>query len=609
MLNWCTNYYLTQQRIIDMKTKIYCTAALLFICYTANTSAQTNKKDSVVNRSVTVERDFQPVIQDAGKILTTPAEIEPDVEKTTPSYATFASPLSVSYSIHPLDPELLVHKQSDVLKGYFRVAAGYPGNTLADFMYPLVKNKSNRLDFSVNHLGAFGSKTHSKTNVGLQYDHLFNSFSVFTGIGITHDYFNYYAPWQGSEKSFIMSAAAASHDYDSKAAMYTAPDNSTLSLYDLSGLPQNETHWRVNTHVGIKSSPLSTSVKYLFDLQYNIFQSVKEQMDENHLKLVGKFEIPFNDNYLGMNIDINNLVYGVNNQTAFNFPETYSVIKFNPYYKLEGDAGFLKLGVKTGISANHGQVFTPSPDVEGEWNAIKRYLAVYGGVTGDLEINSMSHMYDVNRYLSSPYRLNDLYTPIDAYAGVKLKPTYNFIFDIFGNYKIINKQYFFVNREYKMQSPLAGMPTNINNTIYQNRFDTITSNATQRTLGARVDYSYKDMVNVYFKGAHHFWHVNGQQYAWQMPMWDVDFGASVKIMNDFGLNTQVFFQDGRYAKLGNNAVKMAPVLDVNLGGSYSYSNWLTLFVKANNLLNKKYDIYYGYQVQGINAMAGVILSF
>ena len=49
--------------------------------------------------------------------------------------------------------------------------------------------------------------------------------------------------------------------------------------------------------------------------------------------------------------------------------------------------------------------------------------------------------------------------------------------------------------------------------------------------------------------------------------------------------------------------------DVNLGASYSYLDWFTMFFKVNNILNKHYQNFYGYDVQGLNVMVGAILSF
>lgn len=567
----------------------------------------TAKKDTTVVRSVTVERDFQPIIQDAGKILISPRETQAQVEKVTPVYADFTTPLKINYTIFALDPQQLVHQPTPVKKGFFRVGAGYPLSTLGDFMYPIINNENNRLDIALHHLGAFEDKTHSKSSASLQFDHLFDNFGIFFGVNGSHDYFNYYGRYLGTESPFILSDAASKY----KEAMYQTSNYPAISLYGLSGLPLNETHWRVKAHAGAKSLPQSESVKYLVDLQYGIFQSINVPMRENHLALTGSFEVPFEKNKLGMNVEINNLQYDVKDKAAFNFPETYTVMKFNPYYKMISESGFLKLGVKTGISPNHGKVFTPSPDVEAQWNALKESIALYAGATGDLKINTLSSMYDENRYLSAPLRVEDTYIPLDAFAGIKFKPAYNFLIDLFGNYKIINNQYFFVNRAYTYTG-VGGvnLPNNLQ-TIYQNRFDTVHSRAAQSTVGLRADYNYQNRVNIYVKAAYHSWKLDDktQQHAWQMPAWDVDFGTSVKVINDVDLSAQFFYQDGRYAKLGNRAVKMAPTIDLNLGASYTYNNWMSFFVKGNNLLNKKYDIQYGYEVYGINVMAGVALSF
>ena len=40
------------------------------------------QSDSALNRSVTVERDFQPVIQAAGKVSTKPAVVETTIDPT-----------------------------------------------------------------------------------------------------------------------------------------------------------------------------------------------------------------------------------------------------------------------------------------------------------------------------------------------------------------------------------------------------------------------------------------------------------------------------------------------------------------------------------------------
>ena len=54
---------------------------------------------------------------------------------------------------------------------------------------------------------------------------------------------------------------------------------------------------------------------------------------------------------------------------------------------------------------------------------------------------------------------------------------------------------------------------------------------------------------------------------------------------------------------------MKPRADINLGASYAYNNWLTAFGKINNLINSRYQDYYGYDVQGFNVLVGAAFSF
>ncbi|HOO18926.1 MAG TPA: hypothetical protein PK296_01910, partial [Paludibacteraceae bacterium] len=59
-------------------------------------------QDSIFRREVTVEREYVPVIREAGKINLTPKLYEPQVEKLSPVYTEFYLPLPVETNIHPL---------------------------------------------------------------------------------------------------------------------------------------------------------------------------------------------------------------------------------------------------------------------------------------------------------------------------------------------------------------------------------------------------------------------------------------------------------------------------------------------------------------------------
>ncbi len=587
-----------------MSTKIFYFLSLTVIANVMPVAAQEN--DTVVHKSVTVTREFQPVINDAGKIITFPAIAEPSVEKTKPSYSDITVPLSINYNVHLLKPEELIHTPLPARKGFLRLGSGYPLNTLGDFIYPILKGDKNRLDISIHHLGAFGDKVHTKTTGALQFNHLFDKLEVYAGAGGSHDYFNYYARSFAGTDQVIMSDVASKYGD----ATYNTPENNPVSLFQLSGLPLNDTHWRFNTLAGVRSLPLADNLIFDASLNYDLFQSVVNKLNENQLWLNGSFNVPFDNNRLGMVADIYNFSYRKDAATAFNFAEQYSLLKLNPFWMLSGDFGYLRLGAKTGISIGQGKVFTPTPDVAAQWNAVPEYLALYGGVTGNLTVNSLNRIYNENRYLSTQNRLEDTYTPIDAYFGLKMSPVFNLLVDVYGQYKIISNQYFYINRSFDLLVPSSTpMPGNMNK-FFHNRFDVLYAKANRASAGLRTSWDYKNLFQIYLKGAYHYWKVDGQAHAWQLPAWDADLGANVKINNDISLNTQFIFQDGRYAKLTEtDGTKMNPVLDWNFGASYAYRDWISVFLKVNNILNKKYDNYNGYDVQGINLMLGAAFSF
>lgn len=586
-----------------MKIKIL-SLSILASCLTVWLNAQNN--DSVANKKVTVTREFQPTIIEAKKIEIAPKSMKVDIQKEKPVYSEISTPLSIKYNIHKLVAKELILPQSEVYKGFARIGFGNPINTLADFRYPILSDDRNRLDIDFNHLGAFGEKKHSKTALDLKYDRLFETNTLYAELGATYDFFNYYGKSFDALNQHVIPADLS---YTYGTTIYKTPLDKTISLAEIAGLPMDNAHWRARAKIGLRSLSLSDNIRYDISLKYNRFFSVEDKIAENLIGAFGKLEIPMNEDRLGIKIDYNIVGYQ-DKHSQLNFTDTYNVFKLNPYYLIERELLSLRLGVKTGVSIGQGKVFTPSPDIAVEFRVLPEYLALYGGVTGDLTVNSMAKIYDENRWLTPETRLEDTYNPIDAYLGLKLSPAHNLMMDLFGEHKIISNQYFYINRPYSFYSASNGTLPGSLSSFTHNRFDVVYSKATKSSLGMRISWDYKNVGSVYAKGIYNHWSVKEQTYAWQMPKWEADFGANVKILNDFSITTQFLFQDGRYARLTDGiATAMLPIMDLNIGASYAYRDWLSLFLKANNLLNKKYDIYYGYKTQGLNVMAGIAFSF
>jgi len=135
------------------------------------------------------------------------------------------------------------------------------------------------------------------------------------------------------------------------------------------------------------------------------------------------------------------------------------------------------------------------------------------------------------------------------------------------------------------------------------------SAATLVKVGLRANYNLRNLVNIQLKGAYNGWDVEDIAMAWNKPKFEADMTADWRVTRNLNVTSNVFFESERFAKLGEQSMRMRPKVDVNLGASYSYLNWFTLFGKINNLTNNRYHEFYGYEVQGMNVLVGAAFSF
>lgn len=573
---------------------------------TFNSGLFAEKKDSIVDRNVTVEREYKPIIQDAGKINSLPKTLEPTMEKTAAKYSDFNLPLTADFNVHTLPAaELEREKRKESNGGFGRVGLGNYFNTLADFAYPLIKKPDVRLDVSLNHFATFGQKTHSTTKGAIAFDKYFDKLDLFAGVGGGHEYLKYYGDNFNNSNTVINfnSLSLEQKAFDYQANNKNGVNSNLMSLNNLTKDSIGETFWRFNANVGIRSLPLSTDFRYLAEIQYKAFDA-HNGMAEHQIHTKATFDALMKENRAGIDFDLYNMLYRNDKPLLIKNLDAYTVLALNPYYRVENSDLDLRLGVKTSFSFGYGNVVNPSLDVRAEWKAIPKIISIYAGVTGGHQVNSMNNSFAENRYLSPALRIDDTYTPLELYAGLKLKPLYNLLLDAYIDYKQIDNQYFFVNREYKNSTIKTA-----DSTIFTNRFDAVYSAASHLKIGMRANYNLRNRVNVELKGAYNGWTVQNSAFAWNKPKWEADLSTDFRITRDLSVSANAFLEGARYAKLGNNAIRMRPKIDINLGTSYSYNNWLTFFGKINNLINNQYQEYYGYQVQGINAMVGASFSF
>ena len=585
---------------MNLKSKIIAA----FTLFAISVSAQD------VDRNVTVEREYKPLIQDAGKITSVPTVTEANVQKSEASYNDINLPIEVGQSIQTLSAaELELEKRKNPNDAFVRIGIGNYFNNMLDFALPVIKKSDTRLDLKANHLATFGNKTHSTSNASLIFNKYFSKMELLGGINAGYEYFDYYGKTfnkDGIETNLKSFTTIGTTKYEEQNFKAFSRQAESPELNKLANATVNDALWRFNTYLGVKSAPAKPGLRYEAVLNYNKFDS-KNGLTEDIIHTKAGFNNVNGKNRMGVDIDLQNMYYSTDNSIdSINVWDAYAVFGMNPYFSFERENWNVRLGVKTSFSFVYGRPFNPSPDIFAEWKAIPSWLAFYGGVGGGYKVNTLDVAMTENRFLFSDLRIQDTYTPVNAYFGIKIKPAYNLLLDAYISYKYIDNQYFFINKDYITPDLALSNPES---TIYTNKFNAIYSSASLTNVGIRANYNIRNSVNVQLKGVYNGWKTFDIEQAWQKPKFEADLTGEVRISRNLNVNGSLFFKGERQAKLGTMSMTMKPVTDVNLGASYTYLNWFTMFAKVNNLLNASYDEFYGYQVQGMNVMVGAAFSF
>lgn len=277
--------------------------------------------------------------------------------------------------------------------------------------------------------------------------------------------------------------------------------------------------------------------------------------------------------------------------------ENYSVFGLKPFYTFKRNTWDLKLGLKAFFAIDHGQAVNITPDIHGKIALVDKIFYLYGGITGDYKINSMRTIFDENQYARPDIQPENTYTPFDAYAGLKIKLFDYMVLNGFAGYKYIANQHFFIN-------------SRIADAYYGNTFDIINDKTGLFNVGASLTYNYKKSLSLLLKGVYNQWSPKTQEFAWHKPAWELDFNIDYKVIEDLKL-TANFFVLGKRKALGfaNETVELKPIFDLNLSATYEFASWIAFYVNFNNIFAQNYQLWYGYNSQRFNAMAGAVFSF
>ena len=573
-------------------------------------------QDDELNRSVTVERDFQPVIQAAGKVSTHPAVVETTIEPAPIEYSEFTADVTPGTTFNPLLSQPTRFEAGREYHGYIRGALGHP-NTLFDFGYKLNDGKNSILDVYAHHKGQWDLATLSKTTLGLNFTHTFSNCDLYFGVNGGNIYYHKYG-------HFYNYSLVSPDMWEKNNVAYPKP-------YTF-GDKDKTTLWTAEAYLGVKANA-KNEVQYRVQTGYMIFTKA-HAVAEHQIRTLADFDWHRDEHHVGANLYVQNNFLQLND--VLGIPDSLYGNRHNfriePYYAYEGRRLRIHVGMNIDLNLGRGHQhlsnvenlsFAPSPHINLEAQIAKQWLTIYADVTGNQGLGTLQHYMEENRYSfihAGIIHPCAAYVPVDAELGFHIRPYRDLLFEIHGGYAyMMDEDYWIATAD--TVSLLA--PLNIKRPLG----DFIHRHADYQRgkIGGQMNYHYRDIVRINLEGDYYIW--KGDTTVYDRPNWELGLRIDGRIDEHWSLYSDNHFAGSRVILATDGEHTLKPTIDLNLGLQYEMlvgkkakvkegttlrpeqKPNLILFAQLNNWLHRKNDIYYGYRSQGINCLLGVTYRF
>ena len=595
------------------------------------------QSDSALNRSVTVERDFQPIIQAAGKVSTKPAVVETNIEPTPIEYSHYTASVQPTATFNPLLSQPTRFEPTAPYKGYVRGAVGHP-NTLFGFGYHLDDGKNSILDVHAGHHAEWGTATLSKSKLGLNFKHTFSTCDLYFGVEGGNIYYNKYGHWYDYTTFYTTNRDFGGWEKNEVAYAKKVPaiDRDLTSL------------WTAEAFVGVRSNP-KQDIQYKVQTGYMLF-SKPGAVSEHQIRTHGSFDWSSEAHHVGANIYVQNNFRQLRNALAEAIPDSlcHNIHNFRiePYYVYEGKRVRVHVGVNLDLNLGRGQnelsgvenlSFAPSPHINLEAQIAKQWLTIYADIEGSHGFGTLQDYMEENRYrlihqgIIEPHAAS--YTPVDAELGLHIRPYRDLLFEIHGGYAYMIHQDVWVANADSASIAIGGVNKKM---VGAGDFTYFHTNYQRGKVGGQINYHLRDILRINVNGDYYFW--SGDTTVYDRPNWELAVRIDGRIDKHWSVYSDNKFVGGRKALVYNGATDtytehmLRPILDCNLG--VEYNMWvgskgerlkvkgekdqilrpepkpnLTLFLQLNNWLHHKNELFYGYRSQGINFLLGATYRF
>lgn len=538
--------------------------------------AQTQPKDTTMNRTVVVEQEYNPDIIDASKVNVLPKVEEPTVSKKEVEYATTFFP-ATSLPFDLMRPYTGKEIQPGSNPGYVRAGYGNYGNldVLANYLFQMSDRDKLNLRFQMD--GMDGKLTmpgqeekwkayYYRTRANIDYIHQFNKvdFNIAANFGLSN--FNFTPQEPGKQK-------------------FTSGD----------------------FHLGLKSTDENYPLQFkaetnimMYNRQNNNTYLFNTKLGETQIHTKGLVSGAISDEQsINIGLDMRNIIYNEElTEGLVPIYENRTALGLNPYYELSNDSWRLHVGANVDFSFGSGKAIRVSPDVTAQYVFSDSYV-LYAQATGGKMVNDFRRLETISPYALPTNQIKDTYEQFNASAGFKASPYPGLWFNLYGGYQDLKDDFYQIISPYYYQDQT-------DNSEQHQYLNLGFTNAHNFYAGMKITYEYKDIIALSAAGTYRNWDAKEDFALLLKPAAEINFNMEIHPIKELNVNIG-------YDYIGREKVegfdKLSAVSNLYAGASYNVFKGVSVYARINNILNKKYQYYLGYPTEGLNFLGGLSFSF
>lgn len=522
-------------------------------------------KDTMKGATIEVIQSYKPELRQAPKPVIDPAMPPADTSTPSLSYQVPQQTLSYTYNSFPLRP-LALGKDTTVVPytDYVKIGAGNLSTFLLDAGIGRFRGEDYESAIHFNHISRFGRISDQKAlSTGLLASGKLhrNDMEHAAYLDVRRDQYYYY----GYNHSLF--------GYDMKSIRQTFTD------FNLGFSTRNEGEG----YMGLDYNPSIDFSLYgdrfhASERSFNLHVPVSYKLDSSITLQMGLHFLYDRFVHVTRGIRQNNNIFQLTPGVHFKNDIITGYAGLYPTFG-KGGAAYLLPDANIGL-------MVPNTDI-----------SVSLGYKAQLMQNTYEQLSTKNPFMFNYY--NDAYTirqtrHDDLYVSAKT----NIGTHIYAKAKLSHQQF-------------RGLPLFVNDMfgdgkqfliIYDDKVNAI-------VLEGTVRYQVANTFSIGLTPAFYNYYKKSYAHVWHEPTVRLKGDMNMQVLKDLNISAYLLYIDGLYALSGGISRKLSPVVDLGGAAEYDINERIAAFAQVNNLLNNKYQRWYGYQAFGFNLFAGIRLKF